>query len=327
MKQFTAARFFYRASITTTTVLALGLGVVITNAHARQDSAASDGAASGAVSSGAVSSDAVSSDAVQNDASASTKPEQDAGDQSAERPGTRGPDGPPRRPSLRDIFIGERGGDRAGDRAGDRGGERGPGRNDRGPRMPPRPEARDIPDNPPSPEEWNVIVQFMEVKSPVRLRIYERVIERTGENGRMGDMIRNRLTRVHRGLMLTQSRAPDLYEFAERQFMLEDQLLGLGARIRIRKDVDTAPLLEERDNVLKQFIDNNLAERQTRLENWRKLLEAEEAKLAHDRANTDDVRKRVEDRFREEFEGVIKTIPRMFDDENDIPRPATQPSN
>jgi len=182
----------------------------------------------------------------------------------------------------------------------------------RGSGGPGRPEGRDISNAPLTDEEWASILSFMRKNSPVRLNLYERVVEKLGENSTPANAMRRRFSRVHRQLMETHKRAPDLYEFAEKQYVLEDELLGISALIR-EPGTDPAAELQTRfDGVLSEFVQNNLAERQRRLENWRSLLEKEEQRLTRDRERPDELKQRISARLNEEFFPIIRMLPTLL---------------
>ncbi len=199
---------------------------------------------------------------------------------------------------------------------------------------PSRPEGRDISNAPVTNEEWASISAFMSENSPVRLKLYERVVEKLGENSAPAHAMRRRFSRVHRQLIETQKRAPDLYEFAERQYLLEDELLGISDQIRERGTDPAAELQARLDGVLSELIQNNLAERQRRLENWRKLLEQEEQRLSRDRERPEELKQRVSARFNEEFFPIIRMLPALLgreepktDTPTDTPTDTRPPTN
>jgi hypothetical protein len=190
-----------------------------------------------------------------------------------------------------------------------------------------RPEMRGASDELPSSEEWAVMTEFLTAHSPVRLRIHDRIVDRLGEDHPIVARIRMRYARLYRGLDITRQRIPDMYEFSLRQFELEDQLMGVIIRLNLRENENVAELKQLRDNLVSQFIENNLAERTKRLEHMRNMLKEEEDRLERDRQHLDRARDRVNRRFNDEFGPLLGRSREIFENESEVPTPTTAPTN
>lgn len=155
-----------------------------------------------------------------------------------------------------------------------------------------------------SDEEWDRIEAFLKEHAPVRLAMYQELLERAGPESFMVSRIRMRVGGKARMLIDMQERAPELYEFAVRQFEIEDKLAGL---LRTMRDPDerTPERKKEAAQLVRELIENNLDEREARLAKMREDLAREEAELARDRQRMDElIEKRLEG-FQREYERLV----------------------
>ncbi len=200
--------------------------------------------------------------------------------------------GPERRSRLRE-FLEEMSEERSGNRMN--GGAMGPGRG-----MGPAGPDRTVDFRVVSSEEWDEVVQFLGEYAPYRLKMYQEVESRMGSDSRAARMLRFRLASGHRRMLEGQAQGPELFKFALDQFKLEDSILEQFDAMR--REGDTPERRETIRGLLRQFVENNFAERETRLSRLRAALEREEKLLNDDRQKFDEFVESRERQFREQME-------------------------
>lgn len=168
----------------------------------------------------------------------------------------------------------------------------------------------------PTADEWEDVVNFMQENSPVRLEMYKKLETDKGADSMLIKSVRKRAAWRYRELMGIRDHNSDLYEFAFKQFKLEDAVLATLAKIR--RDGESPTLIEQRDKQVHDFVANSLDERKARLQKLRDMVTKEEATLAGDRADMSS----LEDKQRDRFDREMK---RMLDFAVDNDAPTTKP--
>ncbi len=153
----------------------------------------------------------------------------------------------------------------------------------------------------PGEDEWAEIIEFMKVNSPVRLEMYEK-LEAT-KIDRPIQSARRRIAGRYRDLSSMKDRHPDMYEFALKQAVLEDRILGQMRDQRDAKE-DEALHAKLRETV-KAYVDNFLDEREARLKKLREMVEKETQTIEHDRASMDELIDKQAERFEKEMSRMI----------------------
>jgi hypothetical protein len=151
-----------------------------------------------------------------------------------------------------------------------------------------------------SAEEWDEIVQFLSEYAPFRLRMYQEVESRIGVDSRAARMLRFRLASGHRRMLEAQAQGPELFRFAVNQFKLEDSILEQFDLMR--REGETPEHRVAIRDLLRKFVENNFAERESRLSRLRAALEREEQLLSQDRLKFDEFVESRERQFREQME-------------------------
>jgi len=134
-------------------------------------------------------------------------------------------------------------------------------------------------------EQWTSFMDFFKDHSPRRFLILSRQFPQANSP------MRQRLLARWMTMQQIQANQPKLYGKMVEQFEVEDKLFGLAAELRQatrrgnaqRAAQATAEIRAEAANL----VDLNLAERQLRLENSRRLLDQVEARLNQDQQNRD----------------------------------------
>jgi hypothetical protein len=157
----------------------------------------------------------------------------------------------------------------------------------------------------PSDEEWDEIVEFMKANSPVRLEMYDKVVEtfKGSNSDRPINGARRRIAGRYRDLMTMKERHPDMFEFALKQTVLEDQILGTMREIRDGGE-NEARAGKFRDLVT-AYVDNFLNEREARLKKLREMVERETKTIDKDRASMDELIQKQSERFEKEMSRLL----------------------
>ena len=95
---------------------------------------------------------------------------------------------------------------------------------------------------PPTADEWEEVVAFMQEHSPVRLQMYQKLENEKGVDSNVTLGVRKRAAFRYRELKSLGERKSDLHEFAFKQFKIEDDVLATLAQIR--RDGEKPALVE-----------------------------------------------------------------------------------
>jgi hypothetical protein len=170
----------------------------------------------------------------------------------------------------------------------------------------------------PSPEEWEAAVVFLREHNPRRLAIYEAEVAEwrkdqgaeVDPNAELPRSIRGARTRIYsRVHFLRQLEGfdPELYQFALKQFELEDKIIGSlqDARNAERAgDKEAAARAQAAaDEAVRAYAEGTLQEREDRIERLRRELGREEQRLEQDRSNFDSLVDRLKERFERSLPG------------------------
>jgi hypothetical protein len=193
---------------------------------------------------------------------------------------------------------------------------RGPGMGGRGPggRQPPLmgPGMPPVSEEAPDEQEWSDIQDFMRENSPARLEAFQK-FEKIAQEIRPDQprpilgRIKQRLAVRYRTIKALELQQPEVAEIAIKQMRLEDQIFTLNRDLA--ENPDDKAKQDQLHDALKQYVENNFADRAARLAQLRKSLEREEGRLAQDRADIERIIERHADRFRDEFEMTTRHSP------------------
>jgi hypothetical protein len=156
---------------------------------------------------------------------------------------------------------------------------------------------------PPTADEWEEVVTFMQENSPVRLQMYQKLESEKGADSNITIGVRKRAFVRYRELKALGDRKSDLYDFAFKQFKIEDDVLATLAQIR--RDGEKPALVEQRCKQIHEFVRNALDERKVRLDKLREYIAREEANLANDRADVAALEEKQRERFDREMKRLI----------------------
>lgn len=161
----------------------------------------------------------------------------------------------------------------------------------------------------PTEEEWDEIVEFMRQNSPVRLELYDKLagsVNRGRGEGlaeRFVQGARRRIAGRYRDLMAMKDRHPDMYEFAFKQIVLEDQILGYMRDLR--ETPENEALREKLRGKVADYVDNFLDEREARLKRLKEMVERETQTIQKDRASLDDLIDKQSEKFEREMARLL----------------------
>jgi hypothetical protein len=157
----------------------------------------------------------------------------------------------------------------------------------------------------PTDEEWQEIVEFMKVNSPVRLEMYDKLVTvfKSSANDRPLQGARRRIAGRYRDLMSMKERHAEMYEFALKQMVYEDQILGTMRELRDAPGSE--PLQGKLREQVASYVDNFLNEREARLKRLREMCDKETAKIQEDRASKDQLIEKQSERFEKEMSRMI----------------------
>lgn len=171
----------------------------------------------------------------------------------------------------------------------------------------------------PTEEEWDEIVEFMAAHSPNRLEVFKKLQDTLGEEHQRTQGARRRLVGRYRDLEALKERNSEMYDFAFKQAVIEDQVFGTLRELHDAADEE--PLRQKFRAQVKDYMVNFYNEREARLKKLRELVEKETATIAKDRAAMDKLVEKQMQRFEREMSRMVE-----FDADPDAARP-TQPAN
>lgn len=173
----------------------------------------------------------------------------------------------------------------------------------------------------PTEEEWAEIIDFMKTSSPVRLEMYEKLAETFKDSVNERPIIgaRKRMAGRYRDLMMMKERHPDMFEFALKQTVLEDQILGLMREIR--DGGENEPRSKKFRELVTAYVDNFLNEREARLKRLREMVERDTKSIEKDRGRMDELVDKQSEKFEKEMSRLID-----FWEDPDRFKPQAQPT-
>lgn len=174
-------------------------------------------------------------------------------------------------------------------------------------------------------EEWEQyrekVMAFIKENSPNRFEAMEK-----GSGDR--NQLRMSMFFKFRGLMMLKTEDPGLYDIKVKQIRVEDDEFALTEKLKeARKNENTAEIDSLKGSLAKvsaQYIALKIDERKQRIENLRKLTEAEQAALSYDQKNTEQL---VNDRVEALMKGESPRPPRRGDSRPERSSPDPRPAN
>jgi hypothetical protein len=166
----------------------------------------------------------------------------------------------------------------------------------------------------PTTNEWEDITAFMKEHSPERLKALNSL-----PDGRPRNNLVMLATRNYRNMLRMRNEQPDIAQLMVDRVELEDQIFKLTNQARSGKskgDSDSnKKLLQQK---IGELLDMNIKERQLRIARLEKTLQSEQAQLAEDSKNRDEL---VERRFHVFLGDRLDASPQ----DNRDQKPTTQP--
>lgn len=143
-----------------------------------------------------------------------------------------------------------------------------------------------------SPEEWQVISEFMQENFPNRWAVYQQVSSTPGRE-MLARELRRRIAIRYRQLERIRQDNESLYDVTLQQAKAEDQVWGTVRAWRElsekASDSERTSVLEKLQSEVRALLERNFKERETRLNNIRQALEREQKQLDEDRQRIDDM--------------------------------------
>lgn len=143
-----------------------------------------------------------------------------------------------------------------------------------------------------SPEEWQVISEFMQENFPNRWAVYQQVSSTPGRE-MLARELRRRIVGRYRQLERIRNDNESLYNITIEQAKAEDRVWGTVRTWRElsekNADSERASVLEKLRSEVRVLLERNFKERETRLNNIRQALEREQKQLEEDRQRIDDI--------------------------------------
>lgn len=143
-----------------------------------------------------------------------------------------------------------------------------------------------------SPEEWQVISEFMQENFPNRWAVYQQVSSTPGRE-MLARELRRRIAIRYRQLERIRQDNESLYDATLQQAKAEDQVWGTVRTWREltekTSDSERTSVLEKLRSEVRAMLERNFKERETRLNNIRQALEREQKQLDEDRQRIDEI--------------------------------------
>lgn len=200
----------------------------------------------------------------------------------------------------------------------DRGYGRGDGLGPRGDGGPGGPGRRFV-----NPQEWADVEAFMRVNNPVRIEMLKKIEDALGPDRPISMWVRAGIIQRYREIDRKKSDAanPKVYESALKQLQSEDAVLGT-LRDQRAPGANAAALDQKLNDQVRVFVDNNLAERQARIDRLKAILDAQTKSLEQDRGSVDALVVTQRDKFKKEMDAMLD----FNANGGEVPTPATQPA-
>jgi hypothetical protein len=132
---------------------------------------------------------------------------------------------------------------------------------------------------PPTQQEWDEMMAFMEINSPARWRVLSTIPLRP--NG----VIRRQAINRYRNYLFTVQHFPDIKDLLLERIHLEDDLFALTLDAQSSGDTEIASIRDKIHGKIAEIVQLDFAERQARIDKLEKLLEQDKNSLAADQAS------------------------------------------
>jgi hypothetical protein len=136
---------------------------------------------------------------------------------------------------------------------------------------------------PPTQQEWDQMMNFLEVNSPARWRVLSTV------DLPLNAPVRRDAIRRWRNYNFTREHFPDVADLLIKRIRLEDDLFALTLDAQSSGEMESASIREKIRSKIQEIVQLDFSERQTRIDKLQKMLEQEKSKLAADQATEDKI--------------------------------------